>query len=259
MSLYLSPCLSLTLLSVSDSPVCRVHRAPTRSSGTVVSSTTTASMFWSFSYPTCGSTWRSTALTASASTGSRPCSTITTAWGACSVRPSGPAVLSGGGGSFSWCGVGLSLCSLLPRLVWVCHAQRASCPGAYEDYFGAEMDRSACVYLMLANDLIHALRPDALVIAEDVSGMPGACWFVVGERSVGWYPLLIVSGRSKAKTAQAGPSHPPGARAGTCRAVRAGGLGFDCRLAMAIPDMWIRLLKVVRRSGHRPSCAPALC
>ena len=30
---------------------------------------------------------------------------------------------------------------------------------------------------------------------------------------------------------------------GSCRPVREGGVGFDYRLAMAIPDMWIKLLK----------------
>jgi 1,4-alpha-glucan branching enzyme len=30
---------------------------------------------------------------------------------------------------------------------------------------------------------------------------------------------------------------------GSCRSVREGGLGFDYRLAMAIPDMWIKMLK----------------
>ena len=28
-----------------------------------------------------------------------------------------------------------------------------------------------------------------------------------------------------------------------CRPVSEGGIGFDYRLAMAIPDMWIKLLK----------------
>ena len=35
------------------------------------------------------------------------------------------------------------------------------------------MDEDALVYLSLANRLIHSIRPDALTIAEDVSGMPG--------------------------------------------------------------------------------------
>ncbi len=33
---------------------------------------------------------------------------------------------------------------------------------------------------------------------------------------------------------------------GLCRPVAEGGIGFDFRLAMAIPDMWIKLLKEVK-------------
>jgi len=44
---------------------------------------------------------------------------------------------------------------------------------SYDDYFGADVDEDALVYLALANRLIHDLRPDAITIAEDVSGMPG--------------------------------------------------------------------------------------
>jgi 1,4-alpha-glucan branching enzyme len=43
----------------------------------------------------------------------------------------------------------------------------------YEDYFGANVDDDALVYLTLANKVIHTVRPDALTVAEDVSGMPG--------------------------------------------------------------------------------------
>ena len=43
----------------------------------------------------------------------------------------------------------------------------------YEDYFGGDVDLDALIYLILANRVIHELRPDALTIAEDVSGMPG--------------------------------------------------------------------------------------
>ncbi len=43
----------------------------------------------------------------------------------------------------------------------------------YDDYFGADVDEDALAYLTLANRLIHRLRPDAITIAEDVSGMPG--------------------------------------------------------------------------------------
>ncbi len=76
--------------------------------------------------------------------------------------------------------------------------------GAYHEYFGDSVDMDACIYLMMANDLMNSLRSTSgsISIAEDVSGMP----------------LL-------------------------CRPVIEGGLGFDYRLAMAIPDMWIKLLK----------------
>jgi len=44
---------------------------------------------------------------------------------------------------------------------------------SYDDYFGESIDEDALIYLALANRLIHSLRPDAVTIAEDVSGMPG--------------------------------------------------------------------------------------
>lgn len=79
--------------------------------------------------------------------------------------------------------------------------------GDYNEYYGpnSAVDPDAMVYLMLANRLIHDLIPNAVTVAEDVSGMP----------------LL-------------------------CRPVEDGGVGFDYRLAMAIPDMWIKLLKEQR-------------
>jgi 1,4-alpha-glucan branching enzyme len=58
------------------------------------------------------------------------------------------------------------------------------------------------VYLMIANEMLHQLYPDAISIAEDVSGMPALCV-----------------------------------------ALSLGGIGFDYRLAMAIPDWWIKTLK----------------
>ncbi|MCU0615273.1 MAG: alpha-amylase family glycosyl hydrolase, partial [Desulfobacterales bacterium] len=72
----------------------------------------------------------------------------------------------------------------------------------YDDYFNEEVDEDALTYLALANKLIHQLRPDAVTIAEDVSGMPGL----------------------------AAP-------------VSSGGIGFDYRFAMGIPDHWIKLVK----------------
>lgn len=71
-----------------------------------------------------------------------------------------------------------------------------------EDFFNDTVDLNALTYLTLANELIHEIKPDAVTIAEEVSGMPGMA-FPVGE----------------------------------------GGVGFDYRLGMAIPDYWIRLLE----------------
>ncbi len=72
----------------------------------------------------------------------------------------------------------------------------------YGKYFGFDTDPDAIRYLQLANTLIHHYRPEALSIAEDVSGMPGLC-----------------------------------------RPVEEGGIGFDYRLGMGIPDYWIKILK----------------
>ncbi len=74
--------------------------------------------------------------------------------------------------------------------------------GSYDDYFGADADEDAILYLKLANTLIQEIRPGAIVVAEDMSGMPGLC-----------------------------------------RPVADGGVGFTHRLAMGIPDYWIKLLK----------------
>jgi 1,4-alpha-glucan branching enzyme len=71
-----------------------------------------------------------------------------------------------------------------------------------EKYFKQGVEWNAITYLQLANALIHELDPNAVSIAEDVTGMPGLT-FPVDE----------------------------------------GGLGFDFRLGMGIPDYWIKLLK----------------
>lgn len=71
----------------------------------------------------------------------------------------------------------------------------------YDQYF-KDLDLEAIRYLSLANQLIHEVNPNAITIAEEMSGMPG----VVSN------PLV-------------------------------GGLGFDYRLSMGVPDMWIRLIK----------------
>jgi 1,4-alpha-glucan branching enzyme len=72
----------------------------------------------------------------------------------------------------------------------------------YDDYFSDAVDADALAYLTLANELIHRLRPDAMTVAEDISGMPG---------------LAIP--------------------------IEKGGVGFDYRFAMGVPDYWIRLVK----------------
>ena len=43
----------------------------------------------------------------------------------------------------------------------------------YEMYYDGNQDEDAIVYLTLANKLIHQVYPEAITIAEDVSGMPG--------------------------------------------------------------------------------------
>ncbi len=73
---------------------------------------------------------------------------------------------------------------------------------SYHDYFDDSLDEDALVYLTLANSLIHEIEPDAVTIAEEVSGLPG----------------LAVP-------------------------VAEGGIGFDYRFAMGVPDYWIKLTK----------------
>ncbi|KAE9603503.1 1,4-alpha-glucan-branching enzyme 1, chloroplastic/amyloplastic [Lupinus albus] len=87
-------------------------------------------------------------------------------------------------------------------MVYHHHGINTTFTGDYSEYFSESTDVDAVVYLMLANCLIHDILPDATVIAEDVSGMPG-----LG------------------------------------RPVSEGGVGFDYRLAMAIPDRWIDYVK----------------
>jgi 1,4-alpha-glucan branching enzyme len=44
-----------------------------------------------------------------------------------------------------------------------------------ESYFMHGVEWDALIYLQLANKLIHSVYPEAVSIAEDVSGMPGLC------------------------------------------------------------------------------------
>ncbi|SNR39417.1 alpha-amylase family glycosyl hydrolase [Hymenobacter mucosus] len=77
--------------------------------------------------------------------------------------------------------------------------------GGYDQYFGPEVDDDAILYLQLAATLVKEVKRSAILIAEDMSGMPGLC-----------------------------------------RPIAEGGIGFDYRLAMGIPDYWIKLLKHTR-------------
>lgn len=82
----------------------------------------------------------------------------------------------------------------------------------YDDYFNGHQDGDAIAYLTLANKLIHQVNPNAITIAEEVSGMPGLA----------------------AK-------------------VEDGGYGFDYRMAMNIPDYWIKTIKEKRDEDWKPS------
>jgi 1,4-alpha-glucan branching enzyme len=73
---------------------------------------------------------------------------------------------------------------------------------SYHDYFDGSRDQNALVYLMMANHLIHKIKPGAITIAEEMSGYPGT-------------------------------GAPP----------EDGGLGFNFRLSMGVPDFWIKLIK----------------
>ena len=72
----------------------------------------------------------------------------------------------------------------------------------YAQYFSLNTNVDALTYLQLANELIHAVNPFAITIAEEMSGMPGMCL-----------------------------------------PIRSGGIGFDYRLSMGVPDFWIKLLR----------------
>ena len=71
-----------------------------------------------------------------------------------------------------------------------------------DKYFSYNTHTEAITYLQLANELIRQVNPNAITIAEDMSGMPGMCL-----------------------------------------PIEDGGIGFDYRLGMGLPDMWVRASK----------------
>ena len=74
-----------------------------------------------------------------------------------------------------------------------------------EKYFSMNTHVEAITYLQLACQTVRQVNPNAILIAEDMSAMPGMC-----------------------------------------RPVADGGIGFDYRLAMGEPDLWIRLIRDYR-------------
>ena len=80
----------------------------------------------------------------------------------------------------------------------------------YASYYNLNQDGDAICYLTLANKLIHDVNPNAITIAEEVSGIPGLA----------------------AK-------------------IDDGGIGFDYRLAMNIPDFWIKYIKEVKEENWK--------
>ncbi|KAK1323416.1 hypothetical protein QJS10_CPA02g00640 [Acorus calamus] len=70
-------------------------------------------------------------------------------------------------------------------MMYTHHGLQVGFTGNYNEYFGFATDVDAMVYLMLVNDLIHGLYPEAISIGEDVSGMPAFC-IPVQEGGVGF-------------------------------------------------------------------------
>ncbi|XP_027353590.1 1,4-alpha-glucan-branching enzyme 1, chloroplastic/amyloplastic isoform X2 [Abrus precatorius] len=60
-------------------------------------------------------------------------------------------------------------------MMYTHHGLQVGFTGNYNEYFGYATDVDAVVYLMLANDVIRGLFPEAVIIGEDVSGMPTFC------------------------------------------------------------------------------------
>ena len=81
----------------------------------------------------------------------------------------------------------------------------------YSKYFSLNTDTEAVTYLQLATELIYEVNPNAITIAEEMSGMPGLA--------------------SKFED---------------------GGMGFDYRMAMGIPDLWIKYIKEYTDENWKP-------
>ena len=53
-------------------------------------------------------------------------------------------------------------------MMYTHHGLQVSFTGNYNEYFGMATDIDAMNYLMLANEMIHALYPNAITVGEDV-------------------------------------------------------------------------------------------
>ena len=82
---------------------------------------------------------------------------------------------------------------------------------SYNDYYNGNQDDNAICYLTLANRVIHEVNPNAITIAEEMSGLPELA-----------------------------------------SSFEDGGMGFDYRMAMGIPDYWIKLIKEKRDEEWNP-------
>jgi len=114
--------------------------------------------------------------------------------------------------------------------------------GNYSEYFGTRTDVEACVYLMLANEAVRRTGGAAAAVAG-AGGAPPAAAAPLPSSPFDPPPA------DDALTIAEDVSGMPG----LCAPVAQGGLGFDARLAMAAPDLWIRLLKHAPDEGWRVS------
>lgn len=82
------------------------------------------------------------------------------------------------------------------------HHGRGTAFDHYQKYFSMDTDLEAITYLQMAAEISKEVNPNSILIAEDMSGMPGMC-------------LPIADG----------------------------GIGFDYRLGMGLPDLFMKMMK----------------
>jgi 1,4-alpha-glucan branching enzyme len=105
------------------------------------------------------------------------------------------------------------------------HHGIGSTPMSYNEHFGGEVDDEALLYLGLANDMLRQVDPDIVTISEG-SFRPSKATFRPGLIILTFW-LLDVSGFAT-----------------MCRPIAEGGVGFNYRLGMGIPDKWIECMKI---------------